>query len=53
MLFMEVVLKSYSNFVTDAETPFPAIAVKAEEMHKHTFAIRAFSLTKHRLSTLT
>ena len=47
MLFTEVVLKSYSNFVTDVESPFPAIALKPEEMRKHTFAVRAFSLTKH------
>ena len=47
MLFMEVVLKSYSNYVTDAESSFPAIALKPDEMNKYTFAIRAFSLTKH------
>jgi hypothetical protein len=46
MLFMEVCLKSYSNFVTDVEEAYPAIEVKPDEMRKHTFAIRAFSLTK-------
>jgi len=47
MLFMEVCLKSYSNFVTDVEEAYPAIELKPDEMKKHTFAIRAFSLTRH------
>lgn len=44
---MEVVVKSYANFVTDVEGPFPAIDLKPAEMKKHSFAVRAFSLTKH------
>jgi hypothetical protein len=47
MLFMEVCLKSYSNYVTDVESSYPAIPLKPDEMKQHTFAIRAFSLTKH------
>ena len=46
VMFMEVVLKSYSNYVTDAEGPPPTISLRPGEMEKHTFAIRAFSLTK-------
>ena len=46
-MFMEVVLKSYSNLVTDVESPFPAIALKSDEIDKHTFAVRAFSLTRN------
>jgi hypothetical protein len=47
MLFMEVVLKSYSNFVTDVEAPICGVYLNHDELTKHTFAIRAFSLTKH------
>jgi len=47
MMFMEVVLKSYSNFVTDVESPFPAISLQTDEIRKYTFAVRAFSLTRN------
>jgi hypothetical protein len=47
MMFMEVVLKSYSNLVTDVESSFPAISLKSDEIEKHTFAVRAFSLTRN------
>lgn len=46
-MFMEVVLKNYSNLVTDVEGSFPAIALKGDEVEKHTFAVRAFSLTRN------
>ena len=46
-MFMEVVLKSYSNFVTDVESPFPAISLQSDEIRKYTFAVRAFSLTRN------
>jgi hypothetical protein len=32
MMFMEVVLKNYANFVTDVESPFPAIQLLTEEV---------------------
>lgn len=47
MMFMEVVLKNYSNYVTDVESPFPAIAIQTEEVKRYTFAVRAFSLTRN------
>ena len=47
MMFMEVVLKNYSNYVTDVENPFPAISVQTEEVKRYTFAVRAFSLTRN------
>lgn len=40
-------MKSYSNFVTDVEDPISGISLQHDELNKHTFAIRAFSLTKH------
>ena len=46
-MFMEVVIKNYANFVTDVEQPFPAIHLKTDEIRQHTFAIRAFSLTRN------
>ena len=45
MMFMEVVLKSYANFVTDVESPFPAISLQSDEIRKYAFAVKAFSLT--------
>jgi hypothetical protein len=47
MMFMEVVLKSYSNFVTDVESPFPAIKLTSEDVRRYSFAVRAFSLTRN------
>lgn len=49
---MEIVIKSYSNLVTDVESTFPAIHLKSDnnrgnEMENHTFAVRAYSLTKN------
>ena len=32
MMFMEVVIKNYANFVTDVEQPFPAIHLKTDEI---------------------
>jgi len=47
MMFMEVVLKDYANFVTDVESPFPAIQLLTDEIRQYTFAVRAFSLTRN------
>ena len=47
MMFMEVVLKNYSNLVTDVEGSSPAIDLKSDDIEKHTFAVRAFSLTRN------
>ena len=46
-MFMEVVLKNFSNYVTDVEAPFPAIELKQDEVRRYTFAVRAYSLTRN------
>ena len=46
-MFMEVVLKNYSNLVTDVEGSSPSIDLKSDDIEKHTFAVRAFSLTRN------
>jgi hypothetical protein len=47
MMFMEVVIKEPKNYVTNIEDPFAAIRVDPDEMKKHTFAVRAYSLTRN------
>lgn len=46
-MFMEVVIKDYSNYVTDVETPFSAITIVQDEVRKYTFSVRAYSLTRN------
>jgi len=46
LMFMEVVIKDYSNYVTDIETPFSAITLVQDEIRKYTFSVRAYSMTR-------
>ena len=45
-MFMEVVLKTAQNYVTDVENPMPALKLNSEDMTRYTFAIRAYSFTR-------
>lgn len=47
MMFMEVVIKEASNFVTDLEDPFAAVKIDPQVMKNYTFAVRSYSLTRN------
>ena len=47
LMFMEVVLKNHANYVTDVDGTFPAIELTPEKLKEHTFAVRAYSLTRN------
>jgi hypothetical protein len=47
LYFMEVTLKSFSNYVTDVKKSFPLIDLKDEKQSKdYTISLRAFSMAK-------
>jgi len=47
LYYMEVTIKSYSNYVTEATSAFPSINVEAEGGKDFTISLKAFSLTRN------
>lgn len=47
VFFMEVTIKSYSNYVTDVTVPFLPLDLNSEEIKNYTISLRAFSLTRN------
>lgn len=47
VFFMEITVKTHSNFVTNVNEPFLPIDLKSEELGNLTISLRAFSLTRN------
>ena len=47
IFFMEVTLKSYSNYVTDVRYTIYPMDLETDEVNDYTVSIRAFSLTRN------
>jgi len=47
MFFLEVVMKSYSNFVTEISQTFQPMDAFSQKLNEITILVRAFSLTRN------
>ena len=46
IFYLEVTIKSYSNYVTDAKGPYPSISYTDVKGREQTMSIKAFSLAR-------